>query len=126
MTAKDHIAELSTKVQENEDMVNEQHNLILYMEVYSCRENIKFMNIKEETTVDGKEDTEVLRSFLERDLGYADARSVELQRVHRNGKGKDGKPRPILARFLRYKDVQAIFALGHGISNFPRLPGQNH
>ena len=94
-------------------MVNEQHNLILYMEAYSRRENIKFMDIKEETTVDGKEDTEeVFRSFLERDQGYADARSVELQRVHRNGKGKDGKPRPILARFLRYKDVQAIFALG--------------
>ena len=118
VTAKDHIAELSTKVQENKDMVNEQHNLILYMEVYSRRENIKFMNIKEETTVDGKEDTEeVLRSFLERDLGYADARSVELQRVHRNGKGKDGKPRPILALFLRYKDVQAIFALGQRLKD---------
>ena len=28
------------------------------MEAYSRRENIKFMNVKEETTVDGKEDTE--------------------------------------------------------------------
>ena len=116
--AKGQIAELSSKVQQNEDIVNEQHNLILYMEAYSRRENIKFMNVKEETTVDGKEDTEeVLRSFLERDLGYADARSAEIQRVHRNGKGKDGKPRPILARFLRYKDVQAIFALGQRLKD---------
>ena len=29
------------------------------------------------------------------------------------GKSKNEKPRPILARFLRYKDVQKIFSLGH-------------
>ena len=83
------------------------------MEAYSRRENIKFMNVKEETTVDGKEDTEeVLRSFLERDLGYADARSAEIQRVHRNGKGKDGKPRPILARFLGIKTFKQFSRWG--------------
>ena len=38
---------------------------------------------------------------------------VKIQRVHRSGKSKNGKPRPILARFLRYKDVQKIFSLGH-------------
>ena len=38
---------------------------------------------------------------------------VKMQRVHRSGKSKNGKPRPILARFLRYKDVQKIFSLGH-------------
>ena len=31
---------------------------------------------------------------------------VKIQRVHRSGKSKNGKPRPILARFLRYKYVQ--------------------
>ena len=36
---------------------------------------------------------------------------VKIQRVHRSGKSKNGKPRPILARFLRYKDVQKIFSL---------------
>ena len=38
---------------------------------------------------------------------------VKIQRVHRSRKSKNGKPRPILARFLRYKDVQKIFSLGH-------------
>ena len=38
---------------------------------------------------------------------------MNVQRVHRSGKSKNGKPRPILARFLRYKDVQKIFLLGH-------------
>ena len=54
-----------------------------------------------------------MRSFLQRELGFVDAQSVEFQRVHRTGKSKDGKPRPILARFLRYKDVQKILSLGH-------------
>ena len=55
----------------------------------------------------------MLRSFLEKQLGYHDASSVEIQRVHRLGRKKeDGGARPILARFLRFKDCEKIFALG--------------
>ena len=92
----------------------------IYMEAYSRRENIKFTNVQEFPTADNKEDTEeLLRKFLERDLGYVDARSVEIQRVNRIGKNKNGVPRPILARFLRYKDCEGILSLGH------RLKGRN-
>ena len=38
--------------------------------------------------------------FLERELGYVDGQNVEFQRVHRTGKTKDEKTRPILGRFL--------------------------
>ena len=57
------------------------------------------MNIEErKISADQREDTEeVLRQFLERDLGYRDAREAEIQWVHRIGKA--GGPRPILARF---------------------------
>ena len=55
----------------------------------------------------------LLRGFLERERGYIDAQNVEFQRVHRTGKTKEENPRPILARFLRFKDVQKIFSLGH-------------
>ena len=49
-----------------------------------------------------KENAEViLRDFLETGLGYKDANSVEIQRVHRMG--KEGKPKPIIARFLTYR-----------------------
>ena len=48
------------------------------------------------------------------------AASVEIQRVHRFGKKKEGKPRPILARFLRFKDCQSMLALG------PRLRESNY
>lgn len=91
----------------------------LYLEAYSRRENIKFENIPEEGT--GKEDTEmVLRTFLEMELGFSDAAYLEIQRVHRLGKRKGESPRPILARFLRYKDCQSILSLGH------RLRGTNY
>ena len=116
------LAELTTRCQKNEDLVDEIHTKNLYLEAYSRRENIKFTNIEESTEIGGRsgEDTEeVLRNFLERELGYRDARNVEIQRVHRIGKSKDGNPRPILARFLRYKNCQQILLLGH------RLKGTN-
>ena len=92
-------------------LVKEIENKNLYLEAYSRRENVKFENIPEE---DPKEDTEmVLRSFLERELGFSDAVNIEIQRVHRLGKKKEEKNRPILARFLRYKDCEKLYSLGH-------------
>ena len=100
-------------------IIKELEDQHLYLEAYSRRENLKFENISE--NVASGEDTEfVLRSFLERDLGYVDAASVEIQRVHRLGKKKEGKSRPILARFLRFKDCQSMLALG------PRLQETNY
>ena len=85
----------------------------LYLEAYSRRETtglamIKFVNIPEE---DEREDTEkIIRGFLERALGFMDARTVEMQRVHRVGKNtnESRKPRAILAKFLRAKDCDKI------------------
>ena len=90
---------------------------LLYLEAYSRRENIKFMNNPFDSTEEREDAKESLRSFLERDLGLLDARTVEIQRVHRSGKGKDRGPRPILAHFPRYKDVQKIFSLGHRLKD---------
>ena len=119
--AKAEIAKLTKTVNENEEGRKEMETKFLYLEAYSRRENIKFMNIAVDSTEEREDVEETLRSFLERDLGLLDARTVEIQRVHRSGKGKDGGPRPILARFLRYKDVQKIFSLGqrYGLPNVP-------
>ena len=83
----------------------------LYLEAYSRRENIIFENILQATD---REDTEsVLRAFLEMELGYKDANTIEIQRVHRLGKKRDEeKPRPIIARFLRYKNCEEILSMG--------------
>lgn len=113
------LAELQRKDLESQALTQALHTKDLYLEAYSRRENIKFNNIREEVE---REDTEeVLRNFLENEIGLRDARSVEIQRVHRLGKKKeDSRPRPILARFLRYKDCENILALGH------RLRGTNY
>ena len=51
---------------------------------------------------------------MERDFGYHNARSVEIQRLHRltNRRKSDTAPLPIILRPLRYKDVEEIFSLG--------------
>ena len=63
---------------------------------------------------------EVLRFFLEKQLGYHNVRTVEIQPVFGLGKKReDGGARRILARFLRFKDFEEILALGS------RLKGTN-
>lgn len=81
------------------DQMNEVTSKTLYLEAYSRRENIKFFSIPE----DEEEDTEeVLRHFMENELGYRNARTGEIQRVHRiAGRRGDSGPRPIIPRFLR-------------------------
>lgn len=109
--------ELEMKTKSPEDDVAELHTKDLYLEAYSRRENIIFLNIDE----DPKEDTEAtLRGFLEEELGYCDFDTVEIQRVHRNQRKDRSKPRPIIARFLRYKDCEQILSLGK------RLQGTNY
>ncbi len=108
------LSELVQKESELEDKIADLENKNLCLEAYSRREDIKFENIEEEPDLNERqEDTEtVLRNFLEAELGYKDARSVEIQRVHRINSKKDAKPRPIIARFLRYKDCEQILAMG--------------
>ena len=60
-----------------------------------------------------QEDTrDLLFKFLENKLHIENPRGrIEFQRVHRLGKPKansDNKPRPILARFLRYSDKEMV------------------
>ena len=49
----------------------------------------------------------VLKDWLEHELDLPSAYSVIFQRVHRLGRIQpNGKPRPIIARFLNYPDVK--------------------
>lgn len=117
-----------TKLQESEN--NTQIKLeklrlqVLNYEVYNRRENLRFYGIPEEGE---DEDTkEVLYHFIERELQFEDAHSIEFQRVHRIGKKNrdEVKPRTIIARFLRYADREITFGSrnrvttesGYGIS----------
>lgn len=121
------IASLQAKEKELSDKISELTSKGLYLEAYSRRENIKFFNIPEPP--EGDEDTEeTLRAFMETELGFRNARTAEIQRVHRLNRRKNATgPRAIIARFLRYKDVDEIFALGRrlegsGFQMFHDLP----
>ena len=106
---KDQLGELNQKEQEIHKKLEELKTKDLYLEAYSRRENIKFNRIPE---THGEDTEEALRAFLQNELGYVDANTVEIQRVHRLGKEKNDVPRPILARFLRSKDAEKILSLG--------------
>ena len=89
---------MQNKKDELQAKLDEIENKNLYLEGYSRRENLIFENITQETD---KEDTEsVFCNFLSVDLGYKDAYSVEILRVHCLGKRKEEKPRKVSARFL--------------------------
>ena len=113
------MTELEQKGNTLEGKIKELETKNLYLEAYSRRENIKFENIEEVPDLNThQEDTErVLRNFLESELGYRDASCVEIQRVHCLNKKKDTKLRPIIARFLRYKDGEQILSLGHRLKS---------
>ncbi len=78
----------------------------LYMEVYQRRENLRFYGIAESFDLSGENFKEVLIDFIQKELNISEADSFEFQRVHRIGMRDPSqeKPRPIIARFLRYSD----------------------
>ena len=88
-----------------EQKCKELEDKLLYAEVYSRRENLRFYGICEEGD---QEDTyTTLKTFLKHHLGLKSEEFAEIdfQRLHRIGKPKgDSRPRPIIARFLRYGD----------------------
>ena len=103
------------KVKTNEDIVL-LHKKLLYQEAYSCRENLKLLNIPQQVENAGEgghevrvNTKEVVYSFMEDKLQISDARKIEFQRLHRNGKTSGKKPRPILVRFLHFSDRERVY-----------------
>ena len=112
------VEELRGTVEDKDKQIGYLHTQHLYLESYSRRENLKFFGIleKEASVSEGKDavgSVDVLCEFLHEVLGFGDPkRNMEFQRVHRIGKSVRGKPRPILARFLRYQDRETVLRAG--------------
>ena len=98
---------------------DELRKQILYLETYSRRENLKFVGIPENSTSndnisdagEGSSDdtTTVIYKFMADELSMAEPHKIfEFQRINLLGKLNRKRPRPILARFLRYSDRQNI------------------
>ena len=106
--ANSQIEGLEKKDDENACRIKELEDKLLYQEVYSRRENIRFFGIPEATQ--GHENTaEVLYKFFRDELNIPDPRNIEFQRVHQLGKKLQGQSRPIIARFLRFQERELIF-----------------
>ena len=122
--ANTEIEALKTRLQKTEKKLGQLKDEKLYMEVYQRRENLRFFGIQEADTAE--EDTrKVLVNFMKTKLDMKNADELEFQRVHRIGKRdpSDGKPRQIIARFLRYPDREKVMSnarklkgMGFGIS----------
>lgn len=108
---------------DNKKLEHEVYDLkkqLLYMETYSRRENLKFFGVPENTERTMEEGAseqrvvventrEVMYQFLEEKLKIEQPREkIEFQRIHRLGKPNSFKPRPIIARFLRYSDRELV------------------
>ena len=99
---------LARKEEKTEKRIRELEDQILYQDVYSRKENLRFFGIPE--PAQGVEDTkEVIHKFFEQELEVENAREIEFQRIHRLGKTKPGQTRPIIARFLRFPERELIF-----------------
>ena len=104
-------ASLEKSNQKNDEEINKLRLQLLNYEVYHRRENLRFNGISEEGEAEDTKET--LLKCLENRFKMANARDIEVQRVHRLGKRSDkkGKPRVIIAHFLRYTDREAVFSL---------------
>ena len=113
------------KVKTNEDIAL-LHKKLLYQEAYSCRENLKFLNISEQVENAGegghevRENTkEAVYSFMEDKLQISDALKIEFQCLHRNGKTSGKKPRPILVCFLCFTDRERVLKHARNLKDTP-------
>lgn len=82
-----------------------------YLEGQSRRNNLIFEGLQESSNETWAESEDKVRKLLvgKLELGQQDA--IEMERAHRTGKpDSNGKPRPVVVKFLRFKDKQAVLS----------------
>ena len=86
----------------------EEQEKLIELETYSRRENLRFMNIPEDTH---ENCTDIIYDVIENELDIR-TEDIQFQAVHRIGKVGDttrASPRPIIARFFLRDDRDAVF-----------------
>ena len=80
---------------------------IVDLKLHLMRSNLVFYNLPEQVKDDPFAE---LRELLGKTMAIDKSNEVEIERAHRLGeKRDDGKPRPIVAKFLRYQDKEYIW-----------------
>lgn len=83
-----------------------------YAEAQSKRNNLIFDGINESDGESWSDSEEKVRKLMSENLKL-DPRKIELERAHRTGKSSETatRPRPIVVKFLRYKDKVEVLSL---------------
>ena len=92
----------------------ELKNAITDLQCRSMKNNLIFSGLAENNNENTEE---VLRGFICNELGIDF--TIEFGNVHRFGKHYDKKPRPIVARFLYYKDLSMVKAKANRLKGKP-------
>ncbi|CAG2253852.1 unnamed protein product [Mytilus edulis] len=118
----DRTTELRSEIKSALSGAREEHeelrNKVIDLQCRSMKNNLVFTGIQESE----HENTEqVVKDFIRKELHISDW--IELGNVHRFGSGaragKRGRPRPIVTRFIFYKDLARV------LSNTYRLKGKS-
>lgn len=82
------------------------HQELIDIRAHSMRSNLVFYNLPE---VDKEDPFATVRDVLANKMKIDADNEIEIERAHRLGRKRDdGRPRPIVAKFLRYQDKEFI------------------
>ena len=100
------ITSLKEKVTRIEALNTKLNQEIINIRAHSMRSNLVFYNLPE---VDKEDPFATVKDVLANKMGVDENNEMEIERTHRLGaKRDDEKPRPIVAKFLRYQDKEYI------------------
>ena len=85
------------------------HEKLDYIEGQSRRNNVIIDGIKESEGEKWSDSEDKVRKLLSEKL-QLDYHKLEVERAHRTGKPSNTRPRPIVVKFLRYKDKQEVLS----------------
>ena len=98
------VVKLQKQNKRQQDEIDQLRDQILIDQSRSMRSNLIFNGIAERQN----EDTEsLIRGFIHDKMGVNN-RGIPIERAHRMGGWKQGKHRPIVVKFLNFKDKEAI------------------
>ena len=97
-------SDLKAKLKESDIKCKELEDRVISMESYSRRNNLKFLNVVDQSTGENCERT-ILDLCKNLDICLEDS---QIERAHRLG-GKQNAKAPILVKFLSYKVRQCVF-----------------
>ena len=90
--------------------LKEEREKIIELEDYTRRENLKFNNIPEAREKDQNlTPKQLICDILQKEMNL-DPSKIRFQAVHRIGKQKENKNRPVIARFVCREDRDLVFS----------------